>query len=334
MPLEAVMMVLDNSEFSRNGDYAPSRLDAQKDAATLLFNAKTQSNPENTVGLLTLADPELLVTLTQDVQKILSALHGIQPRDQVKLITALSIAQLALKHRQNKNQRQRIVLFLHSPIPTADADALLRLGKKLKKNNVSVDVVSWGQQVEENSELLSKFIEAVDGSNENSHLLAAPPGPSLLSDLLISSPIIQEEGGAVPPGITSSAGFEFGVDPNLDPELALALRISMEEEQARQQAVAGTDATAPTPPAVASATDDELAQALAMSMNQDDQEMKDAMDTEDAEADAEIQRAIAMSLGQNSELDPSFLGTLPGVDPNDPRIKDAANKKKEDEGKK
>lgn len=83
-----------------------------------------------------------------------------------------------------------------------------------------------------------------------------------------------------------------------------------------------------------------------MSMNQDDQEMKDAMDTEDAEADAEIQRAIAMSLGQvypvspscspiqNSELDPSFLGTLPGVDPNDPRIKDAANKKKEDEGKK
>jgi 26S proteasome regulatory subunit N10 len=35
-------MVLDNSEYSRNGDYPPSRLDAQKDAATLLFNAKTQ----------------------------------------------------------------------------------------------------------------------------------------------------------------------------------------------------------------------------------------------------------------------------------------------------
>jgi hypothetical protein len=32
-------------------------------------------------------------------------------------------------------------------------------------------------------------------------------------------------------------------------------------------------------------------------------------------------------------LDPSFLGSLPGVDPNDPRIKDAG-KKKEDERKK
>ena len=28
-------------------------------------------------------------------------------------------------------------------------------------------------------------------------------------------------------------GFEFGVDPNEDPELALALRVSMEEQRAR-----------------------------------------------------------------------------------------------------
>lgn len=33
-------------------------------------------------------------------------------------------------------------------------------------------------------------------------------------------------------------GFEFDVDPNLDPELALALRVSMEEERARQEAAA------------------------------------------------------------------------------------------------
>ena len=33
------------------------------------------------------------------------------------------------------------------------------------------------------------------------------------------------------------AAFEFGVDPNIDPELALALRISMEEERQRQERV-------------------------------------------------------------------------------------------------
>jgi hypothetical protein len=46
---------MDNSEWQRNGDFTPSRLEAQKDAVTFLFNVKTQSNPENTVGLLTMA---------------------------------------------------------------------------------------------------------------------------------------------------------------------------------------------------------------------------------------------------------------------------------------
>jgi len=34
------------------------------------------------------------------------------------------------------------------------------------------------------------------------------------------------------------SGYDFGVDPNIDPELALALRVSMEEERARQEAAA------------------------------------------------------------------------------------------------
>ena len=51
---------------------------------------------------------------------------------------------------------------------------------------------------------------------------------------MVSSPIVQGEDGtgAVPTG----TGFEFGVDPNEDPELALALRVSMEEQRARQEA--------------------------------------------------------------------------------------------------
>jgi 26S proteasome regulatory subunit N10 len=32
-----------------------------------------------------------------------------------------------------------------------------------------------------------------------------------------------------------AAGFEFGVDPNVDPELALAFQVSIEEERARQE---------------------------------------------------------------------------------------------------
>jgi 26S proteasome regulatory subunit N10 len=42
----------------RNGDYTPSRVDAQADAVNLLFQAKQQSHPENTVGVMTMAGQE------------------------------------------------------------------------------------------------------------------------------------------------------------------------------------------------------------------------------------------------------------------------------------
>ncbi|KAG7109489.1 26S proteasome regulatory subunit RPN10 like protein [Verticillium longisporum] len=45
MVLEAVMVVVDNSESSRNGDYQPTRFDSQADAANVIFQTITNSNP-------------------------------------------------------------------------------------------------------------------------------------------------------------------------------------------------------------------------------------------------------------------------------------------------
>lgn len=38
----------------RNGDYSPTRLEAQGDAAQLLANAKLNSNVENAVAIMTM----------------------------------------------------------------------------------------------------------------------------------------------------------------------------------------------------------------------------------------------------------------------------------------
>lgn len=40
MPLEAIMVCIDNSEWSRNGDFAPSRFDSQQDASMIICQAK------------------------------------------------------------------------------------------------------------------------------------------------------------------------------------------------------------------------------------------------------------------------------------------------------
>ena len=69
-----------------------------------------------------------------------------------------------------------------------------------------------------NSEKLTIFINTLNGKDGNlCHLVTVPPGP-LLSDALISSPILQGEDGAAP-GMEYAS--EYGFDPNSDPELAL-----------------------------------------------------------------------------------------------------------------
>lgn len=55
MPLEATIMIIDNSEYMRNGDYPPTRFDSQSDAVNTVFRTKIDSNPENTVGVMTMA---------------------------------------------------------------------------------------------------------------------------------------------------------------------------------------------------------------------------------------------------------------------------------------
>ncbi|OXU27389.1 hypothetical protein TSAR_013853 [Trichomalopsis sarcophagae] len=268
MVLESTMICVDNSDYMRNGDFLPTRLQAQQDAVNLVCHSKTRSNPENNVGLMTLANVEVLATLTSDVGRILSKLHKVQPNGNLSLITGIRIAHLALKHRQGKNHKMRIVAFVGSPIQIDEKEAV-KLAKRLKKEKVNVDIISFGEE-SVNNEVLTAFINALNGKDgSSSHLVTIPPGPHL-SDALISSPIIQGEDGTGGAGI-GGAAFEFGVDPNEDPELALALRVSMEEQRQRQEDEARrTQPDVPAPikeePKEVSNEEAMLKRALAMSL--------------------------------------------------------------------
>lgn len=47
---------VDNSEWMRNGDFIPTRLQAQQDAVNVVARSKVRDNPETTVGLLTMSE--------------------------------------------------------------------------------------------------------------------------------------------------------------------------------------------------------------------------------------------------------------------------------------
>lgn len=359
MVLESTMICVDNSDFMRNGDFLPTRLQAQQDAVNLVCHSKTRSNPENNVGLITLANVEVLATLTSDVGRILSKLHQVQPNGNLCLITGIRIAHLALKHRQGKNHKMRIVAFIGSPIEI-DEKELVKLAKRLKKEKVNVDVISFGEE-SINNEVLTAFVNALNGKDgTGSHLVTIPPGPHL-SDALISSPIIQGEDG-MGGTVIGGAAFEFGVDPNEDPELALALRVSMEEQRQRQQDEARraqvTDTTTnkqPEPAKGASKEEVLLKRALAMSL----EGAEDSTSTNDKAVPAtgtvpdfanmteEEQIAFAMQMSmQDQQLESlkeeameveedyaavmsdaaflqSVLENLPGVDPDSEAVRQA-----------
>ena len=101
----------------------------------------------------------------------------------------------------------------------------------MKKNNISVDIINFGEE-SHNTSKLEAFIEAI--GQETSHLVTIPPGSYLLSDMLLSSPILMGEDGAPPPGLSAgmggdASGFEFGIDPHADlpPNLSEKVTLSV-----------------------------------------------------------------------------------------------------------
>lgn len=51
----SIIFSFDNSDYQRNGDYFPTRLNVQKDGINLVCLTKIRSNPENNVGLMTIS---------------------------------------------------------------------------------------------------------------------------------------------------------------------------------------------------------------------------------------------------------------------------------------
>ncbi|CAI4216369.1 unnamed protein product [Parascedosporium putredinis] len=158
MVLEAVMIVVDNSESSRNGDYQPTRFEAQADAVNIIFQSIVQGNPESSVGLMSMGGKgaEVLVTLTTDPGKILDGLHRTkrQINGKSNLATGIQIAGLALKHQE---EEQRLVA----------------LAKKMKKSNITIDFVLFGdlddEATQKKLEAFNKAVKAGEACPRYSH---------------------------------------------------------------------------------------------------------------------------------------------------------------------
>jgi len=118
------------------------------------------------------------------------------------------------------------------------------LGMRLKKNNVAIDVINFANP--DNVGRLQLLVNAANDGSEaspNCHFLDVPMGCSHITDVMITSPILQPEDNAMPGGGANVGGGAAGADdifagmrfdPDMDPELAMAIRLSMEEAKAAE----------------------------------------------------------------------------------------------------
>jgi len=343
MPLEATMIIVDNSDWSRNGDFFPTRWEAQEEAANIIAQAKCEQNPESSVGLMVMSGKqvEILVTPVQDPGRILASFPNVKIGGRIQLSTALQIAQLSLKHRLNKNQKQRIVIFIASPVEESE-DALVKLGQKLRKNAIAIDVINLESSNPEQNSKIQKLVDATKDASDNSHYVQVQPGIQLLSDTLLSTPVLMTGEAGQPGG--AGLGGEFG-GGGMDPELEMALRISLEEEKAREQK---------------KKDDDDKKGGDQPKSGEDNNKMKieeppkpaDRNNVDEMDEEELLRRAQELSLQdapplppakdektkeQEAFQDPEFINELlsgiPGLDKDDPELKKMTQKKeKEDKG--
>lgn len=115
---------------------------------------------------------------------------------------------------------------------TETTEQLTALAKKTKKNGIAVDIVNIGVQA--NIEKLQAFVDTVNNA-DNSHMVHIDAGAVSVADMIISSPI-NTAAGDFNAGSGGMGGNVDQVDPNMDPELAEAIRQSLEEQKQMLQA--------------------------------------------------------------------------------------------------
>lgn len=204
---------------------------------------------------------------------------------------------IVLKHRQNTNQKQRIIAFLGSPLnsETTTKESLKELGLKMKKNGIAIDLIDFGTENRSNTPILEGLIEAVDSEAQVSRLITietdnsgGSSGTFLLDSLKSKVPELFNRSNSSNNELNGGDGFDF--DPEMDPELAMALKLSMEEEVNRQLKEVNTNEK----------TENENENSINEDEEDDDDDHDHDIKIDEEEDDEELllARAIALSMEQ------------------------------------
>ena len=223
---QAIVFLVDNSATSIDGDFYPSRLEAQKIAINRIVRHFERSRRKMQFALGALAMPNTgIVASLSDSRTILRFLDRLTPGEGLANIDkGIRCAMLSLHQCDSDNTRpvKRIIVMIGSETTPEWSERVCDdLVEHLRRESVSLDVVAFGSDV---STVALQYIvaqaQSSDPKGPQSHYVECPAGGSLLSDMILDSPI----------------GYSVYTEPVLDdndPDLAETLRLSLLEPDAQ-----------------------------------------------------------------------------------------------------
>lgn len=212
----AIVILIDNSRTSIDGDFSPNRLEAQIQTVDRYAQYIFSLNPLSQIAIGTIGGNELGIraSFTSTGPKISSVLQGITSGGSVHLDKGIRCAILALRHCSQDIHEKRILVFLNDNHDITKESAE-RIFQKLKDEKIVIDFVIIGNHVSDISNL--KLMSSAKKSN-GAVFLHVTHCPTILSDTVLASDI--------GPGKTM-ANINLNDIARNNPDLADALALSI-----------------------------------------------------------------------------------------------------------
>ena len=223
---KAVVILIDNSATSIDGDFYPTRLMAQKLTAERYAQYIFSRNRNSQIAIGTIGNVEsgIRASFSGSISKIREVLDNITSNGYINLQKGIRCAVLALRHCNQVNDsyeiNKRILAFVGDRHDITSQSAL-QLAQLLSKEKVRLDLVTMGQNVPKKDVLkeLVKFIAVEYNSDAPSRYLDIPFSRTMLSDDVLSSDI--------GPGA-------YTMPPANDPDIQEVINLSQNESMLRE----------------------------------------------------------------------------------------------------
>jgi 26S proteasome regulatory subunit N10 len=215
---KAVAILLDNTTTSIDGDFFPTRLDAQKLTVERYSQYLFSVNGASQVALCTLSSSQYGVraSFTSLQARVLESLALVTPSTGVlRLSTGIKWAVLALRHCAAEVALKRVLAFVGGPHDIASSDVAAEIADLLAAESVFLDVVVIGSDVAQR-DVLRRLIPSK--SAHACTFLEIVTSTTILSDNVLAS--------AIGPG-PQMAKMQIPELAKTDPDLAQALSLSI-----------------------------------------------------------------------------------------------------------